>query len=254
MGAYRGKPFGLSHKLLAGFSLVCCLAAPAWAGTPAEIASLRTQLVVEYLKQGNVQEALNSADAAVKADPSYMPGHLMRAQVLQLLKLNYEAEASFKQALSLAPKNPEANNNYGWFLCSTDRATEALPYFEKALADPLYTTPQTALANWGMCAAKLGRREEANEHYLAALRIAPNFPLALKELARLQLEQGNARLASFYFQRLLRVAPLVAPEDLMLGVKVAHQAGDRSLETLLTDQLKLRFPDSKETQLLLIGS
>lgn len=254
MGAYRGRPFGLSAKLLAGFCLAYCLAGPVWAGTPAEIASLRTQLVVEYLKQGNLQEALNSANTAVEADPSYMAGHLMRAQVLQLLKLNNDAEASFKKALALVPNSPEANNNYGWFLCNTGRAAEALSFFEKALAEPLYTTPQTAQANWGMCAAKIGRKEEANEHFLAALRAAPDFPLALKELARLQLEQGNARLASFYFQRLLRIVPLVAPEDLMLGVKVAHQAGDRSLETLLADQLKLRFPDSKETQQLLIGS
>lgn len=253
MGAHSRKPFCLK-SLFVALAMLVGLCTVAHAGTPREIATLRTELAVEYLKQDNLRQALDSIDAAVQADPTYMAGFLVRAHIQQLLKLDHEAEASFKKALDLAPASPEANNNYGWFLCTRERAAESLPYFAKALADPLYETPQTAQSNWGMCLSKLGRREEANEHLLAALRAAPDFPLALKALARLQLEQGNGQLALFYFKRLLRSAPLATPEDLMLGVKVAHLAVDHNLETQMADQLKQRFPDSKETQQLLIGS
>jgi type IV pilus assembly protein PilF len=253
MGAHRRKPFGLK-PLLTVLALLLGLCGAVHAGTPREIATLRTELAVEYLKQDNLRLALDSAETAVKADPTYMAGFLVRAHIQQLLKLDQDAEASFRKALELAPASPEANNNYGWFLCTRGRVAESLPYFEKALADPLYETPQTAQSNWGMCLSKLGRRDEANEHFLAALRAAPDDPLALRELARLQLEQGNGRLASFYFKRLLRSAPLATPEDLMLGVKVARLAADQNLEAQMVDQLKQRFPDSKETQQLLIGS
>lgn len=252
MDSYRGKRFVVSGLLAA--LLMLATAGVALAGSLGEASRIRTEIAVEYLKQDNLREALASAETALEEDPANVSAYLVHAHVLQLLKLDGRAEKSFKKALDLAPDNPEANNNYGWFLCTRSRAEEALPHFAKALVDPLYDTPQIAQANWGMCLARLGRNEEANKHLLAALRVAPDFPLALKELARLQLEQGNARLASFYFQRLLRVAQLATPEDLMLGIKVAHAAGDQSLETLLADRLKQRFPDSKETQQLLMGS
>jgi type IV pilus assembly protein PilF len=252
MDPHRGKRFAVSGLLLA--LLTVGSAGSAMAGSAVDASRFRTELAVEYLRQDNLREALASAETAVQEDPANVAAYLVHAHILQLLKLDGRAEQSFKKALQLAPDGPEANNNYGWFLCTRNRMAEALPHFAKALADPLYDTPQIAQANWGMCLAKLGRDEEANEHLLAALKAAPDYPLALKELARLQLEQGNARLASFYFQRLLRVAQLATPEDLMLGVRVAHAAGDQSLETLLSDRLKQRFPDSKETQQLLMGS
>lgn len=233
-----------------------CLGAPAASANPAppaEIAELRTQLAVGYLREGNLRAAMESADMAVKAAPRYMAGHLIKGYLHQLLGQDADAEASMRRALSLEPSSPEANNNYGWFLCERGRAEAALPYFQKALADPLYDSPHTAHANLGVCLARLGRHEEANEALLAALRVAPDFPVALRELARLHLAQGKGKLAAFYFERLRKIAPPATAAELSLGLSVAQQTGDRALEGLMSAQLRSRFPDAKETQQLLTG-
>ena len=82
-----------------------------------EIAELRTQLAVGYLKEGNLRAALESANLAVKAAPDYLAGHLIKGYIHQLLGQDADAEANMKKALAIDPANPEANNNYGWFLC-----------------------------------------------------------------------------------------------------------------------------------------
>jgi len=239
--------------------LLACIAAAVFSGAaPAavpshDLAQIRAQLAVEYARSGNLKVALDSANEAIAADPGYMPGHLMRANVLQQLGVDGEAEQSFQHALALAPANPEANNNYGWFLCQRGRVDESLVYFKQALADSLYDTPQTARLNLGVCLNRLGRRAEANDQFLAALQIAPTFPRALAELARFYLEQGNGKLAGGYLDRLTRPGVSLSADELLLGVAVSRLNGERHREQQFVGQLKSRFPDSRETQQLLSG-
>ena len=43
-----------------------------------------------------------------------------------------KADANFRQGLKLSPKDPELNNNYGWYLCQTGRQRESIRYFDVA--------------------------------------------------------------------------------------------------------------------------
>ena len=222
-------------------------------GAATDLAQIRTQLAVEYSRAGDLKVALDSADQAIAADQGYVPGHLMRANVLQQLKVDGEAERSYQRALSLAPGNPEANNNYGWFLCLHGQENESLAYFRRALTDPLYESPQTARLNLGVCLAKLGRKAEANDQFLAALQAAPGFAGALTELARLYLEQGNGKLAGLYLDRLARSGVPLSADALLLGVGIARLNGDSDRERQFIGQLTSRFPDARETQQLFSG-
>ncbi|MDN0076442.1 type IV pilus biogenesis/stability protein PilW [Crenobacter sp. SG2303] len=241
------------------YGLLACFVAVVFSGVaPAaspsrDLAQIRAQLAVEYSRVGNLKAALDSATEAVSVDPGYMPGHLLRANVLQQLGVDGDAEQSFLRALALAPASPEANNNYGWFLCQRGRADESLAYFKRALADPLYDTPQTARLNLGVCLNRLDRKVEANEQFLAALQIAPAFPRALAELARLHLEQGNGKLAGRYLDRRTRIGVPLSADELLLGVAIARLNGEVEREQQLAGQLTSRFPDSRETQQLLSG-
>ncbi|WP_235087362.1 type IV pilus biogenesis/stability protein PilW [Chromobacterium sp. Beijing] len=221
--------------------------------TSRELATIRSQLAIEYAKIGNYKVALETADLAVAADPAYVPAYVSRAYVLTQLREEGPAEANYRKALQLDPNNPEANNNYGLFLCDRNRLQDSLSYFQKALANPLYDSPQTAYLNLGHCSAKAGNQEQANDYLLAALRAAPNFAPALRELAQLHLGLGNAKLAAFYFERMGKGAALQA-DDLWLGVQIGRKSGNRTLESECSVALKNRYPDSKETQLLLSGS
>lgn len=214
-----------------------------------ELAKVRTQLAVQYLQAGNLKTALDSANEALAAEPRYMEAFLVRAFIYQTAKVDGQAERDFRQALSIQPNNPEANNNFGWFLCDRNRIEESLTYFQKALSDPFYRTPETARMNMGICLGRLGRMEEANQQLLSALRTAPQFPGALRELARLQYQQNNSRLATDYFDRFdSAVGGRMSAADMLLGVRIYRQAGDRSREVRIANELRSRYPDTIEAQ------
>lgn len=240
---------------LAGWLLAFGVATSAMAANTNELAQIRSQLAVEYARIGNLKAALDNANQAVQADASYVAAYVARAYVLGLLQQNDQAEQDFRRALQLDPANSAANNNYGLFLCENGRVQDSLPLFLKALANPLYDSPQSAYLNLGRCSLKLGQADKANEYLLDALRAAPNYPPALRELAEMHLGQGNAKLAAFYFGRLRSASPEgLGAADLWLGARIARKTGDGTLESECAGELKNRYPDSRETQLLLSGS
>jgi len=221
-----------------------------------KLAEIRSQLAVEYASMGNLPVALESANEAVEADDGFAGAYLTRAYIFNLMHLDADAEKNFLKALQVDPSSPEANNNYGQFLCEHDHPRTAMDYLAKAIANPLYQTPQTAYLNMGRCSVKLGETTQVNDYLLTALRLAPDYPPALRELAALHLELGNAKLASFYFSRLLKIVGNTPPgaDVLWLGVQIARKGGDRAHEAEYSALLKNKYPDSKETQMLLSGS
>lgn len=232
-----------------------CLAAPALAASQRELAQTKALLAVEYMRIGNMRVALQSADEAIQADSSFSGAYLARALVLMQLKVDRDADAAFQKALALDPANPEASNNYGWFLCERGRVEDSINYFDRALANPLYDQPQTAEYNKAVCLARMGRPVEANDLLLQVLQASPKHRGALKEMARLHLAQANGKLAAFYYQRYnqLLMPQERTVDDLWLGLQLARLQKDVAEERRLGQELQTRFPDSKETQLLLSG-
>jgi type IV pilus assembly protein PilF len=161
-----------------------------------KLAEIRSQLAVEYASLGNLPVALESANEAVEADGSFVGAYLTRLY-LQPDASGCRCGEELSEGFAGRSSSPEANNNYGQFLCEHDRPRQAMDYLAKAISNPLYQTPQTAYLNMGRCSVKLGETTQANDYLLTALRLAPNYLPALRELAALHLELGNAKLASF---------------------------------------------------------
>ena len=67
-----------------------------------EVAQIKTQLAVEYLKNQNYRQAVEAIDEAIKNNSSSLDAWLIRAQIWQYLKEPAKAEESFQRALSLA--------------------------------------------------------------------------------------------------------------------------------------------------------
>ena len=118
----------------------------------------------------------------------------VRGLVHAQLKENAKAEEDFRRALKIAPKNPEVNNNYGWFLCESVKPRQSIQYFLNALKDPLYETPEVAYANAGVCAHE-GRRPRGRAE-LSAAGAAPvqeAAPVTRYKLAELLLSARQSR-------------------------------------------------------------
>ncbi|NCS66319.1 MAG: type IV pilus biogenesis/stability protein PilW [Hydrogenophilales bacterium CG03_land_8_20_14_0_80_62_28] len=215
-------------------------------------ARVHTELAAQYYSRRQYGVASQELQEALQADGSYAPAYNMLGLLHGALLETKEAEANFQRALDMAPQYSEAHNNFGYFLCSQRRYAEALSQFERAWQNPLYVTPEKALANAGQCALHMGNTDEAEQLAKRALVRAPNQPQALVTLADIQFRQGNIAMARGLLSRADGQGGLDAP-GLWLAVRVERQAGNRESEAEYGAQLRRRYPESRETAWLLNG-
>ncbi len=207
------------------------------------------KLAVAYLRSGKLDVALQQAKKAVQADPG-------NGDALNVLALIYEqlgetrlAGRYFARAVKAEPHNSYARNAYGAFLCKQERYQEAIPQFEAALKNPLYPTPEIALANAGICYNKAGDVSRAETYLRAALRKNPRLVVALLEMAKVSLAKGDYLSARGYLQRFDALATHT-PESLWLGVQIERELGDKHALASYALQLRNKFPESPEAERL----
>jgi type IV pilus assembly protein PilF len=216
-------------------------------------AKVHTELAGLYYQRGQLGIALDELKNAMNADSSYAPAYNVRALVHMALREDKDAEQDFKHSLDLDDTNSDAHNNYGWFLCQHDRAKEAIPQFMAALKNPLYTTPGLAYLNAGLCSRKAGNNRDAEDFLQKALQVQPGSTQALYALADLNYSNADYFSAKKYFAELSQKSDNLTAEQLWLGIRINRKIGDRNSEASYAMQLRNRFPDARETQMLIHG-
>ena len=222
------------------------------AGDPRNRARVHTELASLYFERGNMGVALEELRIATTADPNYPLAHGLFGLVYMELRETKLAEQSFQRALGLAPQDPDLNHNYGWFLCQTQRESEAIKYFMQAIRNPLYATPVRSFAAAGTCALRKNEIKDAEQYFLRALQIDPADPVSLLQLGQIRYRQRNfegARQLVTRFNKLVEPTP----ESLWLALRIEHSVGDRNAEAGYAGQLRRRYPGSREHQLLQRG-
>ena len=185
---------------------------------------------------GHAKKALATVDRAISLEPNRAGFLSLRAWILGNLNKNKEAIQVANQALALSPHNilalnaqtrayidlcdwKQAENNArrtleinptnelaGNFLAVSLRGQGRLQESETVTAGLLAQVPDSAMAqsNAGWSALRMGDHQLANEHFLEALRLKPNYEYARKGL----LHSFNSRvwLYRIYFQFISWVA------------------------------------------------
>lgn len=208
-------------------------------------ALIRLQLAIGYYQQGQTDVALDEVKRALQADPDLADAHSMRGLIYMDMKESRLAEDSFLQALRLDSASPDANNNYGWFLCQNGRAKQSIAYFENALKSRSYQSPGKALNNAGVCSLKLKDSVAAERYFAQALQYDPGNPTTNTNLARSYYEKGDYERARFYINRVLK-ADVMSADVLWIAIKTAHRLGDALTEKSLGTQLRRRYPNARE--------
>lgn len=216
-------------------------------------AKVHTELGALYFEDGQLATALEELRAAIAADSGYAPAYNVLGLVHLQLNENEAAEQNFRRALSIAGNDPEINNNYGWFLCQTGRTKESLVYFNNAIKNPLYPTPERAALNAGRCAEKAGDLAGAEGYYLRSMRLIRDNAAAVLALSGLKYRQDDLGDAYALVKDFHKLAEPTA-ESLWLGLRLARKLGDRAEELSYNTQLRRRFPGSREVQALLKGN
>ena len=222
-------------------------------GDPHTRAKLHTELGSMYFQDGNMAVALDELKIAIAISPTYAPAYNVRGLVHLYLREMASAEEDFKHALRLAENDPEINNNYGWFLCQTAREKDSVAYFMRAIKNPLYQTPDRAYLNAGRCSQKAGDDDAAEDFLLKALRVSPDNPQALVQLASISYKRGNFEQAKSQVSDVVRKVEPNA-ELLWLALRIERRLGDRTAEANYGNQLRRKFSGSPEYQELLKGN
>ena len=216
-------------------------------------ARIHTELGALYYGQKRYAVALDELKFALSMDSKYAPAYDVRGLVYMALQEDKKAEEDFEHSLFLDGNNSGTRNNYGWFLCQRGRDKESMEQFTEALKNPLYATPETAYLNMGLCSKKAGKIKEAETFLKRALSIHPKMREALLGMAELSFAQADYAGAKTYFLRLARLGADLSAGDLLLAARVERKLGDKNAEASYKLQLRKRFPESRETQLLLTG-
>ncbi|MBU1214479.1 MAG: type IV pilus biogenesis/stability protein PilW [Gammaproteobacteria bacterium] len=216
-------------------------------------AKIHTELAASYFERGQYSVALQELGAAMQADDEYAPSYNVRGLVRMKLHEDAEADKDFRRALKLDPQSASAHNNYGWFLCQRGRPKDSISHFLDALKDPLYNTPDMAYANAGVCAIKADDLVAAESYLERALILHPGMPEAQVGLAELNYAKGDYAMAKVHLMRFMQVYDALAPEQLWLAVRIERKVGNRNAAESYALQLRKRFPESREAQLLQAG-
>lgn len=214
-------------------------------------ARIHTELASGYLELGNLGVALEEANEALRADPTYGPAYNVSGLIHAELKEDRLAERQFERALRLNAVDSDANNNYGLFLCQRNREEEGIRHFLAALRNPLYQAPERSYVNAGLCSRKRGDLPAAENYFQRALKASPNQPQALYQLADLLYARGDYPQARAYALRASQVIP--SAETLWLALRLERKLGDRNAEASYAAQLRRNFPQSREASALAAG-
>jgi type IV pilus assembly protein PilF len=214
-----------------------------------DMASINVQLGVAYLKQGNLAIAQEKLERAEKQNPRDPNVHTALAVLYERLNRPREVESHYRTATRLAPRDPNASNNYAVWLCKNGRTDDGVKRFIEAARNPLYSTPETAYTNAGVCLRAAKKLDQAAELFALALQTRPNLAEAAFQMSELQFERGKYTESRANLDRFLG-AFKPTPDLLFLGVRVARATGDRLGEERYARTLRVEFPQSEQVRAL----
>jgi len=208
-------------------------------------ARIRVELATNYFEQGQNTVALDEIKQSLAADPGYGPAYVLRGLVYMRLNDPRLAEDSFRRALQINPRDPDALHNYGWFSCNQARYPEALQFFAQALASPVYRGQAKTLMLQGTCQLRMGQASEAESSFARAYELDPANPYVGFNLANLQFRRNDFTKSQFVIRR-INNSDLANAETLWLGIKVERKLNNNAAVGQLAQQLERRYPKSRE--------
>lgn len=214
-----------------------------------KVASVQVSLAQGYMEKDRLEIALEKLRRAIQLDPRSAPAYTLLGVLFERINDPVQAEVHYRQAVTLDPSSGDMNNNLGGFLCRQGKAAESLQYFDQAVIDPFYRTPQAALTNAGLCARSIDRPDVAEAYFRRALERDPNFSEALLPMAAILQRTGEHLRARAFAQR-FEAAQGDSPTFLALAIEIERSLGDERAASEYASRLLSRYPDSTEARQL----
>ena len=215
--------------------------------SPQEVASIRTTLASEYIRDKKLDAAMRQLQLAFDADARYVPAHDMMGVLLQQegSPSNFaKAEEYFKKAISIDPNFMQAHNNYGVYLSQANRHAEAIKQFQIAGEALGYQGRIASLENLGRTYLKLNNDDAAIQTFIRALESDSNSIISRKHNRIQQAQKWYEETDALFGHQ------IITPRTLMQGIKLAHETGNMAKRQQLTQELLSTFALSNEAKTL----
>jgi TolB-like protein/Flp pilus assembly protein TadD len=171
---------------------------PRYALAWAHLGRTSTRLASEFLDGAPAREAyaraLAATQKALALDQQLAFAHAARGYVLVAADFDWRgAEAEFRRAAQLAPRDPEMQFYLGNILATTGQVQEAIALTRRALgADPLRANWYEGLATYLSADHRL---DEAEQAIRKAIELQSTAAVFHEELAIILIQRGEARAA-----------------------------------------------------------
>jgi type IV pilus assembly protein PilF len=209
-------------------------------------ARVRMELAAAYYSRGQLDVALDETKLALAADPNLGAAYNLRGLIFASKGDDAQAEESFRRALQIDPRDGDAMQNFGWYLCQRKRFPEADAQFGQALALPQNRDISRTLLAQGVCQAISGQLAEAERTLTRANELDPANPSTSVNLAEVLLRRGEYERARFHIRRVNNLPAMVSAQTLWLAARIESKLGNQTGVQELGRQLRERFGDSRE--------
>ncbi len=209
-------------------------------------ARVRLDLASAYFSRGQMTVALDEVKLAIAADPNVAAAFNLRGLIYASLGDERLAEESFRRALQLDARDADSMQNYAWYLCQQKRFGEANQMFEQALAVPQYRDSMRTLLAQGVCLARGGQWTQAERALQRAYELDPSNPSTTVNLAEVLYRRGENERARFFIRRVNGAADVSNAQTLWLAARIEQRLGNVQGVQELGNQLRNRFPQSRE--------
>jgi len=216
-------------------------------------AHIRLELAASYLQRGQTKVAMQEVDQALATDPTFADAYHLRGLIHMDAGDLARAEADLKRAQDMKPADPDVMHNYGWLLCQRQQYAQADQLFARALQVPTYASRSKTLMAQGVCQQRAGQLEQAEKTLLLAYEIDAGNPALGFNLASVMFARGEIERAQFYIRR-VNNGEYSNAETLWLGVKIERALKDSVSMRQLGEQLRKRYPESKQARAYEAGS
>jgi tetratricopeptide (TPR) repeat protein len=168
-----------------------------------ESASAHALLAMALSDQNRGRESLRSADQAIKLNPHLALAHAARACALEASGLVWEAEMEGRQAVALAPTDPNRHSDLAGIVGRAGRYREALDITGKGLS----LNPQhlPSLHCRALALVSLGQVDEAQDLLTSALLEDPDLAQLHASIGLLLETRGEKVRAADEFREAIRL-------------------------------------------------
>lgn len=217
---------------------------------PERRVQVRLELAGAYFGRGQFDTAMNEVRQVLALRPDMPEALSLQALIQSGMGDVRGAEATFRRALQVAPTNGDTMHNYGWFLCQQRRFDEADAQFQAAIAAPLYRESARTLLVAGVCQARAGRNDRAEQLLSRSFELDPSNPSTAYNLSDLLYRRGEYERVRFMLRRVNAQPETSNSLSLWLAAKTENKLNNPAGVQEIGRQLRERFPQAPELQLL----